>query len=94
MLTDSDYLKTAKDEYDASIKEDEKQPFATGSVFQGLRADLDGSGSARIFIVSAGSILEPDLLKLSHLGSRYWPNDWDRWTHGSSIHTNRRTGVN
>ncbi|KAF7975917.1 hypothetical protein HWV62_8178 [Athelia sp. TMB] len=33
---------TAKDEYDASIKEDEQQPFASGSVFQGLRADLDG----------------------------------------------------
>ena len=44
-------MKTAKDEYDTSMKEDEKQPFATGSVFQGLRADLDGSGSARIFIV-------------------------------------------
>ncbi|RDB24786.1 hypothetical protein Hypma_008085 [Hypsizygus marmoreus] len=41
---------TAKDEYDASKKEDEQQPFATGSIFQGLRADLDGNGSARIFI--------------------------------------------
>lgn len=35
-------VKTAKDEYDASVKEDEKQPFATGSIFQGLRADLNG----------------------------------------------------
>ncbi|KAJ7251757.1 hypothetical protein B0H12DRAFT_1118770 [Mycena haematopus] len=33
---------TAKDEYDASKKEDEQQPFATGSIFQGLRADIDG----------------------------------------------------
>ncbi|KAJ6495551.1 hypothetical protein C8R47DRAFT_1213045 [Mycena vitilis] len=41
---------TAKDEYDASKKEDEQQPFATGSIFQGLRADIDGSGAARIFI--------------------------------------------
>lgn len=41
---------TAKDEYDASIKEDEQQPSATGSIFQGLRADLDGSGTTRIFI--------------------------------------------
>ncbi|KAJ6558581.1 hypothetical protein DFH09DRAFT_1037162 [Mycena vulgaris] len=41
---------TAKDEYDASKKEDEQQPFATGSIFQGLRADIEGSGSARIFI--------------------------------------------
>ncbi|KAF5386054.1 hypothetical protein D9615_002424 [Tricholomella constricta] len=41
---------TAKDEYDASKKEDEQQPSATGSIFQGLRADLDGSGTTRIFI--------------------------------------------
>ncbi|KAH9951982.1 hypothetical protein B0H21DRAFT_817732 [Amylocystis lapponica] len=41
---------TGKDEYDASRKEDEKQPESTGSVFQGLRADLDGAGSARVFI--------------------------------------------
>ncbi|KAL6309180.1 hypothetical protein BKA93DRAFT_925530 [Sparassis latifolia] len=41
---------TGKDEYDASKKEDEKQPEMTGSVFQGLRADLDGAGSAKIFI--------------------------------------------
>ncbi len=34
--------KTGKDEYDASKKEDEKEPEATGSVFQGLRADIDG----------------------------------------------------
>ncbi|GLB37239.1 putative protein of unknown function (DUF3684) [Lyophyllum shimeji] len=41
---------TAKDEYDASVKEDEQQPSTTGSIFQGLRADLDGSGTTRIFI--------------------------------------------
>jgi hypothetical protein len=51
LLTDLLNFKTTKEEYDGSIKEDEKHPFATGSVFQGLRADLDGSGSARIFIV-------------------------------------------
>ncbi|KAF8070283.1 hypothetical protein FPV67DRAFT_1486835 [Lyophyllum atratum] len=37
---------TAKDEYDASIKEDEQQSSSTGSIFQGLRADLDGLGHA------------------------------------------------
>jgi len=36
------YFQTAKDEYDASLEEDAKQPEATGSIFQGLRADLDG----------------------------------------------------
>ncbi|KAF8170185.1 hypothetical protein K438DRAFT_1909340 [Mycena galopus ATCC 62051] len=28
------------------VKEDELQPFATGSIFQGLRADIDGTGAA------------------------------------------------
>ncbi|KAH9934863.1 uncharacterized protein B0H18DRAFT_1114703 [Fomitopsis serialis] len=46
---------TGKDEYDASRKDDEKQPEKTGSVFQGLRADIEGSGSARIFIGHATS---------------------------------------
>ncbi|KAJ3518121.1 hypothetical protein NLJ89_g72 [Agrocybe chaxingu] len=41
---------TAKDEYDASCEEDAKQLEATGSIFQGLRADLQGAGTARIFI--------------------------------------------
>ncbi|KAF9644423.1 hypothetical protein BDM02DRAFT_3272450 [Thelephora ganbajun] len=41
---------TGKDEYDASKKEDDTQPKATGTIFQGLRADLDGSGSAHVFI--------------------------------------------
>ena len=36
------FHKTAKDEYDASKKEDERHTFVTGSIFQGLRADLDG----------------------------------------------------
>ncbi|KAF8972951.1 hypothetical protein BDZ97DRAFT_1778504 [Flammula alnicola] len=41
---------TAKDEYDASLEEDAKQPEATGSIFQGLRADIEGVGAARVFI--------------------------------------------
>lgn len=35
-------LQTGKDEYDASKKEDERSPQGTGSVFQGLRADIEG----------------------------------------------------
>ena len=35
-------FQTGKDEYDVSKKEDEAQPKSTGSIFQGLRADLDG----------------------------------------------------
>ncbi|KAI1790758.1 hypothetical protein LXA43DRAFT_921512 [Ganoderma leucocontextum] len=41
---------TGKDAYDASKKEDEKQGRSTGSVFQGLRADLEGTGHAKVFI--------------------------------------------
>ncbi|KAH9953159.1 hypothetical protein BC827DRAFT_1380025 [Russula dissimulans] len=57
---------TGKDEYDSSAKAEEKVTFATGSVFQGLRADLEGfvasrrensttypsdrTGAARVFI--------------------------------------------
>ncbi|EIN13823.1 hypothetical protein PUNSTDRAFT_117488 [Punctularia strigosozonata HHB-11173 SS5] len=41
---------TGKDEYDASKKEDDAQTQTSGSVFQGLRADLEGTGAARIFI--------------------------------------------
>ncbi|KAG6857275.1 hypothetical protein H0H87_007108 [Tephrocybe sp. NHM501043] len=41
---------TAKDEYDASKREEEQQPATIGSIFQGLRADLEGSGATRIFI--------------------------------------------
>lgn len=41
---------TGKDEYDSSVKAEERAAYATGSVFQGLRADLEGTGSARVFI--------------------------------------------
>ncbi|KAI0646791.1 hypothetical protein C8Q79DRAFT_956470 [Trametes meyenii] len=41
---------TGKAEYDASKSEDEKQGRTTGSVFQGLRADVDGLGQAKVFI--------------------------------------------
>lgn len=35
-------IQTGKDEYDSSKSEDETKPNAAGSVFQNLRADLDG----------------------------------------------------
>lgn len=41
---------TGKPEYDASVQDDSKYPSSTGSVFQGLRADLGGDGTTRIFI--------------------------------------------
>ncbi|KAF8307878.1 hypothetical protein DL93DRAFT_2064506 [Clavulina sp. PMI_390] len=41
---------TDKDGYDASVKEDASVDYADISVFQGVRADLDGNGSAKLFI--------------------------------------------
>jgi hypothetical protein len=67
------FSQTGKDEYDASVKAEEKAAYATGSVFQGLRADLEGfvtllrviviidpsnrTGSARVFIVSVYHVI-------------------------------------
>ena len=40
---------TGKDEYDESVAEEEKQKLTAG-IFRGLRADLDGTGTTRVFI--------------------------------------------
>ncbi|KAG9042649.1 hypothetical protein FS837_010600 [Tulasnella sp. UAMH 9824] len=45
---------TGKDEFDTN-EEDQKEFKAVGSVFQGLRADLNGAGTARVFIGHATS---------------------------------------
>ena len=36
------FAQTGKDEYDSSVNAEEEAAHATGSVFQGLRADLEG----------------------------------------------------
>ncbi|KAF9529296.1 hypothetical protein CPB83DRAFT_906254 [Crepidotus variabilis] len=41
---------TAKAEYDSSVKEDTKVGNFSGSIFQGLRADLGRTGDAKVFI--------------------------------------------
>lgn len=41
---------TGKDDYDVSVEEEKRQPVSCGSVFQGLRADLNGTGQAHVFI--------------------------------------------
>ncbi|KAF5355265.1 hypothetical protein D9758_006047 [Tetrapyrgos nigripes] len=61
---------TGKDQYDASKKEDEQLPYTTGSVFQGLRADLEGTGSARIFI---GHATAQTTGVGGHMSSRFIP---------------------
>ncbi|KAK7035286.1 hypothetical protein VNI00_012053 [Paramarasmius palmivorus] len=65
-----DLIYTGKDEYDASRKLDEEQTFATGSVFQGLRADLEGTGAARIFI---GHATAQTTGLGGHMSSRFIP---------------------
>ncbi|KAF9264248.1 hypothetical protein L218DRAFT_958669 [Marasmius fiardii PR-910] len=65
-----DLIYTAKDQYDASKKEDEAIPYATGSVFQGLRADLEGTGAARIFI---GHATAQTTGVGGHMSSRFIP---------------------
>ncbi|KAG8215924.1 hypothetical protein J3R82DRAFT_7898 [Butyriboletus roseoflavus] len=45
-----DLIYTGKDEYDQSLADDKNQSVACGSIFQGLRADLNGVGYTRIFI--------------------------------------------
>ncbi|ESK92923.1 hypothetical protein Moror_8996 [Moniliophthora roreri MCA 2997] len=65
-----DLIYTAKGEYDTSKKLDEEQTFATGSVFQGLRADLEGTGAARVFI---GHATAQTTGLGGHMSSRFIP---------------------
>lgn len=61
---------TGKDEYDASRKEDDRQPASTGSVFQGLRADIEGAGAAKVFI---GHSTGQTTGLAGHLAARFIP---------------------
>jgi hypothetical protein len=67
------FSQTGKEEYDLSVRAEEEAAYAAGSVFQGLRADLEGfvaslrvnviidplnrTGSTRVFIVSVKCLL-------------------------------------
>lgn len=44
-----DLIYTGKDEYDASVAEEDKYKLSAG-IFRGLRADLEGSRTSRVFI--------------------------------------------
>ena len=99
------FAKTGKDEYDSSVKAEEKAAYATGSVFQGLRADLEGfvpsrrvnsiadllnrTGSARVFIVSVHCFVFVG--KLISAGPRDGANNWYRRAYGYAVHSNSRT---
>jgi hypothetical protein len=73
MISVLSFAQTGKEEYDSSVKAEKEAAYATGSVFQGLRADLKGfvgslrvkviidplnrTGSTRVFIVSVKCLL-------------------------------------
>ncbi|TRM69687.1 hypothetical protein BD626DRAFT_474972 [Schizophyllum amplum] len=61
---------TAKDEYDASKKEDDQVASELGSIFQGLRADLDGQGTTKLFI---GHATAQTTGLGGHMASRFIP---------------------
>jgi hypothetical protein len=99
------FAKTGKDEYDSSVKAEEKAAYATGSVFQGLRADLEGfvalprvnsivdllnrTGSARVFIVSVHWFVF--VRKFIPVGPRDGANNWYWRAYGYAVHSDSRT---
>jgi Protein of unknown function (DUF3684) len=97
-------VQTGMDEYDSSVRAEGEATYATGSVFQGLRADLEGfvallgvnviinpsnrAGSTRVYIVS---VCCPRFVgKFSLLGPRNWTNHWYRRTYGRAVHSDSR----
>jgi hypothetical protein len=99
------FTQTGKEEYDSSVKAEEEAAHATGSVFQGLRADLEGSvaslrvkviidplnrtGSTRVFIVSVICLLFYG--KFSSVGPLDSANNWYWRTYGCAVYSYSRT---
>jgi hypothetical protein len=99
--------KTGKDEYDSSVRAEEEAAYATGGVFQGLRADLEGfvvslrvnviinpsdrTGSTRVFIVSV--YFFHFVGKFSLVGPRDGTNNWSRRTYGHAVYSYSRTRI-
>ncbi|KZO98233.1 hypothetical protein CALVIDRAFT_535334 [Calocera viscosa TUFC12733] len=61
---------TSKEDYDASAKEDLREFQATGSVFRGLRADMDHTGLAKVFI---GQATAQTTGVAGHMAARFIP---------------------
>ena len=103
------FAQTGKDEYDSSVKAEEKAAYATGSVFQGLRADLEGfvaslrvnvtidpsnrTGSARVFIVSVSCFHICVVGRFIPVGPLDGANNWYRWAYGHAVHSDSRTRI-
>jgi hypothetical protein len=83
---------TGKDEFDASEKEDldgTEGSKDVGSVFLGLRADLEGNNSSRVYIVSS-SFLHADSVFIELLpGTCHRPDNWYLWPHERTVYSNR-----
>ncbi len=94
-----------KDGYDSSVKAEKEAGYATGSVFQGLRADLEGfvisprinltidrlnrSGSTRLFIVSGYCFHLVG--KFSLVGPLDGANHWFWRAYSHAVHSDSRT---
>jgi hypothetical protein len=100
------FAKTGKDEYDSSVRAEEEAEYATGSVFQGLRADLEGFvASLRVnFIIKINPSNRTGSTrvyivsvycfhfvgKFSLAGPRDGTNHWFRRTYGHAVHSDSR----
>jgi hypothetical protein len=100
-------VQTGKEEYDSSVKAEKEATYTTESVFQELRADLEGfvaslslndtidpsirTGSTRMFIVSINRFTV--LWRFTLVGPRDGANHWHRRAYGHAIHPNSRTRI-
>jgi len=87
---------TGKDEYDASEKEDLEGVEGSkdvGSVFLGLRADLEGNNSSRVYIVSDMNPIS-SFLRSQFPGPCHRSNYWHFWAHECKIYPNCGTRIN
>ena len=100
------FAQTGEEEYELSVKAEEEAAYATGSVFQGLRADLEGFvvslrvkvineplnriGSTRVFIVSVKFLLFFQG-KFIPVGPLNRANNWYWRTYGRAVYSYSRT---
>jgi hypothetical protein len=88
---------TGKDEFDASEKEDldgAEGSKDVGSVFLGLRADLEGNNSSRVYIVSSSFLHRDSVFIELSLGTCHRSDDWYLWPHERTVYSNSGTRIN
>ena len=103
------FAQTGKEEYDSSVRAEEEAAYDAGSVFQGLRADLEGfvaslrvkviidplnrTGSTRVFVVSVICLFYFQG-NLIPVGPLNRANNWYRRTYGHAVYSYSRTRIN